>query len=293
MKLAIQFPIALIALLLFAGPVYSQIERTRVVTERPAELVFPTPRHINLMTTEPLSAGELYYSIMHAFSTVENGITDFFGLDSGANVRFSLEYGFTDRFSAFIGRSSLDKVYEAGFRYHILRQMTDDSMPVSMTLAVTGGIMTEDFTVFPGEKYSIDERLNAGISLPVSRKFSESFSLMVSPMFAVFSSTDMPLRIENTADDTYFGLGSGFRYKVASRTSVTFQHVAAFRAEADQVSHNFGLGLDLETGGHVFQLFLITSNALNDQYLLAAANGKINDYGFRFGFNVNRSFSLR
>lgn len=284
-------PIVLLCLLFSVDAAHAQMERQRVSAERPVELAFPTPRHINLFTTEPLAKGELYYSIMHVFSTVENGASDFWGLDSGANVRFSLEYGFTDRFSVFVGRSSLDKVYESGFRWHLLRQTTAGSVPLSISLVASGGIMTEDFTLFDIEM-SFADRLNAALSLPVSRKFNDRFSLMVSPVYAVFSETNPLMRIEYPEDDMYAGLGSGLRYKITNRVSLTAQHAVAYRPESGSTSQNFGLGLDLETGGHVFQLFFVTSQALNDQYLLAAPNGNISDYGFRFGFNVNRSFSF-
>lgn len=282
----------LMMLFLIVTDTYGQLERQRVVAANPVELTFPTPRHIQLHTTEPLSKGELYYSIMHVFGTVDNGVSDFWGLDTGANVRFSLEYGFTDRFSAFIGRSSLDKIYESGMRLHLLRQMTDGSVPVSVSLILSGGIITEDFTAFDIEM-SLADRLQAGVSLPVARKFTDSFSLMATPMYAVFSDTNPLLRIEDERDTYYAGLGTGGRYKLTNRTSVTFQHIFAYRTETGNHANTFGIGLDFETGGHVFQLFLTNNRSLNDHYLLASEAGDITDYAFRFGFNINRSFILR
>lgn len=287
-----KYVLAAILSCFFIQPAFAQLERQRVADVIEVELTFPTPRHISLHTNEPLAKGELYYSIMHTFGTVENGVSDFWGIDRGANVRFSLEYGFSDRFSAFIGRSSMDKIYESGFRLHLLRQMTDDSVPVSLSLIATGGIITEDFT-FLGVEMSFSERLIAGISLPVSRKFDDRLSLMISPMFSVFSETNDLMRIEDEADRFYYGLGTGARYKLGNRTSITLQYTPSYRHNAEKVSQNFGLGLDYETGGHVFQIFLTTSQSLNDPYLLAGANGNIQDYGFRFGFNINRSFMVR
>jgi hypothetical protein len=40
-------------------------------------------------------------------------------------------------------------------------------------------------------------------------------------------------------------------------------------------------------------MFFTTSRALNDQYLIAGPNGDFFDSEFRFGFNVNRLFSVR
>ncbi|MDI6402491.1 DUF5777 family beta-barrel protein [Balneolaceae bacterium ANBcel3] len=294
MKKSKLFVVCVFFLTLLIQDVMAQLQRERVVENRPVELTFPTPKHINLHTTEPLSAGELYYSIMHAFGTVENGITDFWGLDQGANIRFSLEYGITDRFSVFAGRSSMDKVYDLGFRYLYLQQMTGSGSPVSAGVVLTAGLMTEDYSPF-NVSYSFSERNQLSVSFPVSRKFNDQFSLLLVPMVAVFSYTNELLRIKEPlqTDEVFAGVGFGSRYKLDSRTSVTLQYVPSYRFENEAFNHNLALGMDFETGGHVFQIFVSTSRALNDAYLLAAPNGRIDDYAFRFGFNINRSFVIR
>ena len=58
------------------------------------------------------------------------------------------------------------------------------------------------------------------------------------------------------------------------------------------LSNAFGVGLNIETGGHVFQLFLKTSNWHTEQYMLANNTEKFFDGDIRFGFNVNRLFWL-
>ncbi len=286
--------LSLVLTLLSADLATAQLARERVAQNRPVELTFPTSRHIQLSTTEPLSAGELYYSIMHAFGTVENGITDFWGLDSGANIRFSLEYGISDRFSVFAARSSMDKVYDMGFRYLYLRQMTDSGSPVSAGVVLTAGWMTEDYTPL-NQTYSFWDRNQLSLALPVSRKFSDRFSLLLVPTVAAFSRTNPLLRIEEPldTDEIFAGLGMGSRYKFASRSSVTVQYVPSYRFENETVNQSFAIGLDMETGGHVFQIFFSNSRALNDAYLMAGPNGSLPDFEFRFGFNINRSFQIR
>lgn len=275
-----------------AQDAFAQMERQRVVANRPVELSFPASRHIQLITTEPLAKGELYYSIMHAFGRIENGIDDFWGLDQGANIRFSLEYGFTDRFSLFLGRSSMDKLYEMGTRYHLLRQMTRGGKPVSLSVVVTGGIMTRGSNLLE-QDFEFTDRLNLALSIPLSRKFSDRLSLMLSPSAAVISKTDSFLNLENTTDLSWIGAGTGGRFKYSSRGSVTLQYIPAMGTETGKVSHNFGIGLDLETGGHVFQIFFTNTRSLNDAWLLAGRTDDVALTNLRFGFNINRSFVIR
>lgn len=281
-----------LSVITIAQDTFAQMERQRVVESRPVELTFPASRHIQLITTEPLAGGELYYSIMHVFGRLENGFDDFWGLDQGANIRFSLEYGFTDRFSLFLGRSSMDKLYEMGTRYHLLRQMTHGGMPVSLSVTITGGIMTRSSDLLE-QDFDFSDRLSLALSLPVSRKVSDRLSLMLSPSAAVISKTDSFLNLENTTDLTWIGAGTGGRFKYSSRGSVTMQYIPAMGTETGEVSHNFGIGLDLETGGHVFQIFFTNTRSLNDAWMLAGRTDDLALNNLRFGFNINRSFVVR
>lgn len=277
---------------LYPGEAQAQLERQRAQANRPVELVFPTSRHIQLPTTEPLAAGELYYSIMHAFGRVENGATDFWGLDQGANIRFSIEYGFSDRLSLFMARSSMDKLYEMGGRFHLLRQMTGSGSPVSVSLVATGGIMTRESRLLDTD-FGFSDRLQLAVSLPVARKIDDRISVLVVPSVGVVSKTDLFMGLDNLEDLDFAGLGLGARYKYSQRGSVTLQYMPSVGFQTADVVHRYAAGLDLETGGHVFQLFFTTAPALNDIYLLSGRSGDLAPGHFRFGFNVNRSFQVR
>ncbi len=268
---------------------FAQLERTPAVQNRPVELTFMAPRNINLYTVEPLSRGELHYSIMHTFGTVDTGVRNLWGIDQGANVRFSFEYGITDRWSAGFGRSSLDKVYDINSRYRLLSQMEQEGSPVSVTLNVSGGIITASFP-FLQDDYSFNDRLNGAASLLVARKFTEEWSLQLSPTIVHFSRVGQELNVADPDVNTYYALGVSTRYKIRPRTALSAQYIPTLNGE--NTSYNLAVGIDIETGGHVFQMFFTTSRALNDQYLVAGENGSFFDREFRFGFNVNRLFNL-
>jgi hypothetical protein len=50
------------------------------------------------------------------------------------------------------------------------------------------------------------------------------------------------------------------------------------------------VGLDIETGGHVFQLFFTSSQWLTEQHVVARNVDDFLSGDFRIGFNVNRVF---
>lgn len=283
--------ILILLALLVPSQVFGQLERRLVVQDRPVELTFMAPRSINILTTEPLTRGEMHYAIMHSFGEVRNGWRNFYGIDNGAVIRFSLEYGITDEASVFIGRSGLDKVFDAGFRYALLRQMQSGSPPVSLSLTASAGLNSSEYNFLGSAPFSLYDRTSYYAAVLVSRKFSEALSLQISPQLARFNRTGFEISIPSDAR-WYYGVGLSGRYRLTGRLALTGQFIWSENDLGESLRNNAGLGLDIETGGHVFQLFFTTTQALNDAYVLAGRNGDPLDGGFRFGFNVNRLFML-
>jgi hypothetical protein len=269
---------------------YAQLERERVNPDQPVELTFMAPRNINLYTVQTLSKGELHYSIMHTFGEVKSGVKNLWGIDRGANIRFSFEYGLSDNFSIGFGRSSMDKVYDLTSRINLLRQNSSDTIPVSVSAIPTWGINTTEFG-FLDNPYSFVERFTYGISLPIARKFNDDLSLQLSPMLVHFNRVGNELNIATPTQNNYYSVALAGRYKVTPRTALSFQFIPPL-SDLQNLDPNIAIGIDIETGGHVFQMFFTTSRALNDQYLLAGSNGNFFDREFRFGFNINRLFTL-
>lgn len=282
---------ALLFLMIFPSLLMAQLERERVVTDLPEELIFMAPRNINLYTVEPLSKGELHYSIMHTFGEVSSGVKELWGIDQGANVRFSFEYGFGEKFSLGIGRSSMDKVYDLSSRVSLARQMKSGGSPVSVTIIPSVGITTASFG-FLDVDYTLSDRLNFNLATPIARKMSDDLSLQIVPMITHFNRVGLELNVVDPSVNTYYSVGVGGRYKIAPRTAITFQYIPPI-TDADNLDSNIGIGIDIETGGHVFQMFFTTSRALNESYLVSSGNGDFLDGGYRFGFNINRLFRIR
>ncbi|MEX2600557.1 MAG: DUF5777 family beta-barrel protein [Balneolaceae bacterium] len=290
-QLLIRIPILLVlALLIPAESLFAQLERRLAETDGPVELTFLAPRNINIQTVEGLARGELHLSILHNFGEVSTGIENFWGLDSGANVRISLEYGFSDHVSLGIGRTRVNKFVDLTGRIALLKQTKSNSVPVSISILPSLGINTTNYQ-FLQQNYTFQDRLAYAVSLPVAHKFNEKLSLQISPMAAYFSRTGPELNIADPENDFWYSAAFAGRYLVSNRTAVTFQYLPPL-SDAEDLTYNFAIGIDIDTGGHVFQIFFSTSPALNDHYLIASPNGSFPDREFRLGFNVNRLFSL-
>lgn len=265
---------------------FAQLERNLANPNQPVELIFHAPRHINLLTVEPLSKKSMHFAIMHTFGTLDGGIQNLFGLDNGANIQFSFEFGLSDKFSLAASRSSRDKVYNVFGRYHIFQQTQNGSKPFSLSVAGGGGVNTSKYDFLPEPAPNFSERMSYFGQVMLARKFSPKISFQLTPMVAYFTDPRPVYQIEGT-ENLYVALGFSGKLKVTERSSLALQFIPNLNTD---LRSNFGIGWDVEAGGHVFQMYFVTSQALNEQYLLAGGNGTFGDE-FRLGFNVNRIFA--
>lgn len=275
---------------LFASTAFSnaQLERELENSNQPVDLIFHAPRHINLLTVEPLEKKTMHFAIMHTFGTLDGGIETLFGLDNGANIQFSFEFGLSEKLSLGASRSSRDKFYNIYGRYHLLEQTQNNNVPLSVSLSGGAGIISNPYSFLPSsERPEFSDRLAYFGQVMLARKFSNKISLQVSPMMAYFSNPQPIYLIEGT-QNLYLALGFSGKLKVTSRSSLTLQWIPNLNSD---LRSNYGIGWDVEAGGHVFQMYFVTSQALNEQYLLAGGNG-VPGEEFRLGFNVNRIFAL-
>jgi len=282
-----QLKVTLVIFLSFVtNSLFAQLERILANPTQEVDLIFHAPRHINLLTVEPLDKKTLHFAIMHTFGTVDGGVQNLFGLDNGANIQLSFEYGITDKFSLGITRASRDKVYNIYGRYHLLQQTQDDKMPVSVSFMGGGAVNTSNYQFLQEQEPSFNERMSYAAQVMIARKFSDKISVQVSPMMAYFIDPNPIYLIEGT-QNLYLAVGLSGKYKITGKSSFTFQYIPNLN---NDLRNNVGVGIDIEAGGHVFQMYFVTSQALNETYLLAGGNG-VPGEEFRIGFNVNRIFN--
>ncbi len=247
---------------------------------------FKATQIINTPTVEAPGKNSLQFLIMHRFGTLSSGGYELFGLDN-AEIRFGLDYGVTNRLSVGIGRSSLDKTYDANFKLKVLRQTTG-RMPVSVSLYE---LLT--YTTFPrkSEKAFLTPRLRTAYTsqLLIARKFSSRLSLQLTPSLIHFNMVPT-LKDKNTL----LAVGIGGRMKITKRMSINaeYNYLPDNQIVSTDIYNSLSLGLDIETGGHVFQLVFTNSRGMIGPYYLAKTAGSWQDGDIYFGFNISRSFNF-
>lgn len=261
--------------------VFGQMERERVQTEGPVEDVFWAPTLITQGTTAHLPTGNLNSTIMHSFGiATQRSIQNFFGIDIVQNVRLGVDYGITDRWSVGIGRSTLSNIVDLRTKIAVLRQNQSNTRPISLSLKGDLGVITQE------NRRPIGDDLSTFTSAIFSRKFNDAFSFQVKPMYAHLST------VSAGDPNDYFAVGLGTEIHLSRRYAFTAEYYPVLSERADGTSNAFSMGLNIETGGHVFQLFFTSTRWHLEQYILADNREQFWAGDFRFGFNVNRVFSL-
>jgi hypothetical protein len=270
---------------LLPSSAFAQLERVLSNPDRPVDDIFKAPKIIGLNSVKQIGKNHLHMSILHTFNgSVSGGIDTFFGIDNGANVRLGLDYGISDDLSVGLGRTSNLKVVDTRVKWTPINQTTQSS-PVSVAFlgAVSIETIPNRFTVDP----QLSDKMGYFAMAMVARKFSDKLSLQASPMLAYF---ERPILLPEKA---LVGLGIAGRYKLAGRSAITFETIPILN-KPDVLSLPVAIGWDLETGGHVFQMFFTTSTFHTENYIMAYNLDPFWDKKplFRFGFNVNRVFAL-
>lgn len=269
-----------IVVLFATSTLSAQMQRERVQTDEPVE-VFWTPTLITQGTTENLVSGNLNVTIMHSFGVAtQRSLQTFFGLDNVQNVRLGLDYGITDRWSVGIGRSSLLNVYDLRSKVALWRQNTSGTVPLNFSVKGNVGIVTQE-----NNKPASDD-LNTFVSLIASRKFNDTFSLQVSPMYGYFNDEAF------INGNNIFAIGIGTELHLSRRFALAAEYYPVLGDRPDGTNNTFSMGLNIETGGHVFQLFFTSTDWHLEQFIMVDNREQFWAGDFRFGFNVNRIFGL-
>lgn len=259
----------------------------REETTEYAAASFKTTRVINLHSIENTSYGVLDVKISHRFGFINNGIYDLFGLDE-STIRIGLEYGISDRFTIGAGRSSYQKTYDGFVKYKILRQSRGlKNMPVTVAVLGTTAIQTLEWA-HPNRDNLFSSRLSHVGQLIIGRKFSNSFTLQLSPTMV-----HRNLVVTAAEENDVFALGMGGRLKIHKRFSINAEYIYVLPDQIAPINRNsLSIGVDIETGGHVFQLHFTNSTSMIEKGFIAETLGNWGDGGIHFGFNISRVFTM-
>jgi len=286
-------PFVLLCLLSFTFRVHAQDDLLDMLgdTEPATEYAYATFKSTRIslgQSIENPAAGNLIFDIQHHFGPVNTGFNDFFGLDL-ASTRLGLQYGITDWLVVGIGRTTLEKTVDGSVKVKLLRQSTGTiNMPVSVSYFGSVAMSTMKWAD-PVRTNYFSSRLSFAHQLLIARKFSNAVSFQLSPTYIHRN------LVEKAVDDNdVLALGAGGRLKLTNRVSLNLEYYYVLSAQtAKDYDNSLTIGFDIETGGHVFQLFFSNSQGIIEEHFIPRTSGKWLNGDIHFGFNISRNFVLR
>lgn len=235
---------------------------------------------VTLQSTKMPAKKEFYMVVSHRFGTVKDGFSEFFGLDN-ATTKLGFIYGLNDWLSLSAARHTLLKVYEGSVKYRIIRQ--SDEFPIELVGYHSVGINS----LYKKADYPYIEfadRLAYTSQILASRKFSDRLSLQLVSAYVHKNLYDPVME-----NNHQFAAGAGGRMKLSKRLSLNLEYMYNFD-KPDFYANPLSIGLDIETGGHIFQLLFTNSQAMTESGYITNATGDWGDGDFFFGFNLYRVF---
>lgn len=251
---------------------------------------FKSTRVMNGHSIERMPAGQLDVRISHRFGQVNTGGYNFYGLDQ-SNIHLSLEYGITNWLMVGVGRGEYEKTFDGFAKFSILRQSTGaKEMPVSLSVVTSAALKSLKFQN-PAVTNYFTSRMSYVVQVLVARKISDALSIQLTPSYV-----HRNLVATELDPNDLFALGAGARLKLTKRTSLNaeYYYLANPRTYLSQKVYNpLSIGFDIETGGHVFQLFFTNSIGMIEKAFIGETTGSWTKGDIRFGFNISRVFTLK
>ena len=257
----------------------SEIDTT--IGKQTVTSAFKALKIVNLESTKLAAKGDLYFIVAHRFGSVKDGFEGFYGLDN-ANTQIKFLYGLKDWLTISGARSEL--AYDFSVKYR-LKEQVENGFPVAIvgfnSLAINNTLKE---SLYPNMNFQ--NRLIFVNQILISRKFTDRLSLELAPTFfhENFVADDLQ-------DNSQYAIGIGGRYKITNRWSINADYAAHLNRASGSIYKNpLSIGVDLETGGHVFQMHFTSSQGIHEAGFLGQTTGDWTKGDVFFGFNLARVF---
>ncbi len=273
----------------------------------PVFQTFKDTRVINTHSVETLPKRKLDVRIGHRFGDIagdNGGFQTMFGLENATDVMIGAEYGFTNHITGGLyrtkgagstpeGNTGLRQMLNGILKIRLLQQTQQPGVPVSITVvgvsSMSAAKKIDDnpdlIRSFPEFKH----RFANNVQLLIARKFSDAFSLQLIPSYTH--------RNLVTFDDENGIFAMGFASRIQLTKVFGFLIDATFpfserRTAANGYYPAIGLGLEIDTGGHVFQVNLTNATGIMETDYVPYTTSNWGDGQYRLGFTISRVFNL-
>lgn len=254
-----------------------------------ATATFKSTRIVNGHSVERMKKNQLEFRVSHRFGQLNEGSYNLWGLDQGT-IHLALEYGLTDWLEVGIGRSTYEKTFDGFGKVSLLRQSSGvKNMPIQLSYLLSTELIS--FKPNPEKYKDVFSRMSFVNQILIARKINESISIQLTPTY--IHRNLVPTELDR---NDLFACGIGGRYKLSKRVALNVEYYYVYRQNSSSLPVTYynplSVGVDIETGGHVFQIMLTNSQAMREGGFIGKTTGSWSDGGIHLGFNISRVFSF-
>lgn len=279
----------LLSVLMFS--LRAQEEAETVEKSKPVRFTFETAVLIDNQTVATPYKGGIELQIHHRFSLIEN-YHNLFGIYGAANTRLGLNYGVTERLMVGVGTTKDYKLQDIQWKYLILRQNEDNTMPVSLSYYGNMLLDLQQKEAFgPVDRYRDIHRLSYFTQLIVARKFNDVFSFQIAPSLLYFNAVPQYTN-ELKYKNLNFGLSAGAKATLFGSHSLLLEYDQLLTRQdlEEQPKPNLSLGWEIGTATHTFQIFAANYSQIINQRNLLYNTNNFADGEYLIGFNITVRF---
>lgn len=271
-----------------------QLEKQSPIENEKVIATFKGLKLVNLQSNETVKKKNLDFRVSHLFGNVGKesggGFHTLWGLDNSFDIRIAFHYGITDKLQVGFARHKRDENLVGEIKYKILEQTENNKMPFSLTVFGDATYSPKEDADFTKTAYRVTYLTEAIFA----RKFSSRLSFELVPSYLH--------RNLVSADDQndIFSIGVGGRWKFTRSASIIADYVYSF-GRPDSVSTGsapvklfdpLGLGIEIETGGHIFTVMFTNSSGILENDFIASTTDSWSNGGYKVSFHISRIFKL-
>ncbi len=261
---------------------------------------FKSTNLINATSPETHFKRDLKFTVRHRFGDIagpNGGYHTLFGIDNARDIKIGFEYGLTDRWDIGINRNKgagpYRELYEGFTKYKIFTQSKENGWPFTLTYYGVASFSTMEASSDESAPVAFrkwQHRFTYTHQAIFARRFGDRFSLALLPTFIHRNF------VAYEDQNNIFSAGIAGTYKISKMVGIMAEYFYNFprNRQVGNVTYRnpLGIGVEIETGGHIFHLSLNNAPGLSPDQFIPYNTSRWQDGGFRFGFAINRLFKL-
>ena len=256
--------------------------------------LFLDTRVVNGHSVNTLEKKVLDFRITHRFGEIgtNQSYRTLFGLDNSTDIRIALEYGITDQFMIGFGRCKgagpFLEFWDTFIKYNFFTSSNEGvKITYSSKLFYSSMESSSDLSsITRFEKFS--HRLSYHSEILMAYQIHPKLAIQCSPGISYRNLT------KYNDDNLIVNLGSIVKLHLFKKVSLMLEHFLIFNNNDYRVSNYtnpFGVGFEINTFAHVFQLNFMNSKGLGEGQFIPYTTSKFANGEFRFGFTIARKFN--